>query len=215
MPQRTLPKPIEDHSALQSTAFFEMLELGLAAVGNNAATTLRVHNDIGPIMWGGREWMGVGNLGVVSAVAEDGELQPGRIEVALNGLDADLVRAAVEDRHVGQPATVYIAARNAMTGAMLDAIPIAIGIADTMSATISGTEQATLQLTIEDERALFSRTAGQLLSNAQQQLRRSGDLFFRFANRQVSFDVRWGGQGQASSGRDTYRQPPQLRAGYR
>lgn len=213
MPERTLPKALSDHVDGAVTVLFEMLELGLAATSESEAITLRLHNDVGDIVWNEETWTGVGDLGVVSAVAEDGELNPGRVEVMLNGLDADLVRHAIEERHVGQPATIYIAARNAMTGAILDAVPIAIGIADTMSVTIAD-GQAALQLTIEDERTLFARTAGQLLSNAQQQLRQQGDLFFRFANRQISFDVRWGPQGQNAQGRDTYRQPPSLRRGY-
>lgn len=213
MPERTLPKALADHVDSGITVLFEMLELGFAATAENEATTLRIHNDVGTFTWNEETWTGVGDLGVVSAIAEDGELQPSRIEVALNGLDADLVQGAIDERHIGQPATIYIAARNIMTGAILDAVPIAIGIADTMSATIAE-GQAALQLTIEDERTLFGRTAGQLLSNAQQQLRQQGDLFFRFANRQISFDVRWGPQGQNAQGRDTYRQPPSLRRGY-
>ena len=221
MPVRALSPELRAHTEQIVTSIFNMAELHFGGPPSEPGgqptdiEPLRVHNDIGTITWDGHDWLGVGDLGTVSLLTEDDELRPGRAEVLLNGLKPEHIAIARDELHITRPAIIYTAARNIVTGT-LDGDPVAtiIGNMDVMSATL-GPRDGSIQLAIDDERSTFIRTAGQLFSNAQQQLRRRGDLFWRFSNRQITYDVRWGPQGQRSSGSNTFRQPPATRSGAR
>ena len=71
---------------------------------------LYVHNDVGTVEWRGQSWTGLGDLGQVSEVVEDGVIAPGRFNLSLNGLKPEWLADARSERHMGRRADVYLAA---------------------------------------------------------------------------------------------------------
>ena len=62
---------------------------------------LYVHNDVGTVEWQGQSWTGLGDLGQVSEVVEDGVIAPGRFNLSLNGLKPEWLADARSERHMG------------------------------------------------------------------------------------------------------------------
>ncbi len=66
----------------------------------------RVHSALGPLTIDGQTYLGVGALGEIGIVTEDGSLTSKSVSVILNGLDASIVGTVLNEKCVGRPGRV-------------------------------------------------------------------------------------------------------------
>lgn len=69
----------------------------------------RVHSGTGYLTINGQQFVGVGAMGEISAVKEDGGLTTNQVNIALNGLDTSIMGTVMNERCVGSPAELYFA----------------------------------------------------------------------------------------------------------
>ena len=179
-----------------STAFGEILDDAYTHIFWLAklafATPLYLHTDLGHISWDSHTWVGVGDLGGVGEVEETSDLSAPPVWLTLNGLDSEIAARARTEAYTGKFADVYIGARNVLTGAFItDPVHLVGGTMEEMTI-VDGPEASSIELTIEDERALFDRSANVLLTNAQQQTRYPGDPYFEFLSYLQELQLAWG-----------------------
>lgn len=70
----------------------------------------KVHSATGELVINGEVYYGVGALGEISVVNEDGSLASKSVSIALNGLDTSLVGTVLNEKCVGCPASIYFVA---------------------------------------------------------------------------------------------------------
>lgn len=76
--------------------------------------TTRVHSATGELTIGGEAYLGVGALGEIGVVTEDGDLASKSVSLALNGLDTSLIATVMNEKCVGCPASIYFVAFNSL-----------------------------------------------------------------------------------------------------
>ena len=192
---RDLSQELEAHLARPAAVrVFDMAFLDLET------RPLYVHNDLGVIEWDGKVWYGLGDLGTVSEIVEDGLIAPGAFTVSLNGLRPEWIADARQERHISRRAEIYKAARNFTTGE-LDGEPHlwTRGTMQKMSMDV-GDANAAISLRIEDARSNFRRSPNQYFSNDQQQEQNPGDTFFSFLDEAARVVIQWGERGQPAVG---------------
>lgn len=165
-----------------------------------------VHNDIGVVRHEERDYYGVGELGEVSPVIEDGQIAPGRFQLALNGLNPTWIADARAERHIGRRAVIYVASRDLATGAF-DGEPEVLvdGVMQQMQMSVGATD-ATINLRIEDSRSLFRRNPGQWFANDAHQAENPGDTCFALMDEATKVSFTWGERGRNpyGAGRTNY-----------
>jgi hypothetical protein len=139
---------------------------------------VRLHTRIGPIIWGGYTWDGVGKLGSIEIGTEDTELRPVAWRLTLSGVDAALVTAARGEDYHGRAVRMYRGWLDTTTHALV-ATPERrrSGLMDSMQITL-GQNTATISVSCESELARWQRQRGLLYTHESQQIIYAGDRGF-------------------------------------
>lgn len=77
--------------------------------GEFATGTAYLWSGLGPLVWNGHTWTGVGVLGGVSSVEETAEVKAAGVTVSLSGIDSDTLSAALNAARQGAPGKIYLA----------------------------------------------------------------------------------------------------------
>ncbi len=157
------------------------------------AATIYIHNGIGPLSFGGNEYLGVGDFGGISVIEEGPEISPYGISLILSALDSTFLNTALTLDYYMRPITIYIGAINSSGALVADPDELWSGKMDTMDI-VTG-QVNTIQLNCESDLAIFDKINGKRYSDAQQQADYPGDLFFQFLDQMVDSNVPWRGQG--------------------
>lgn len=157
------------------------------------AATIYIHNGIGPLTFGGNEYLGVGDFGGISVIEEGQEISPYGISLILSALDSTFLNTALTLDYYMRPITIYIGAIDSAGALVADPDELWSGKMDTMDI-VTG-QVNTIQLNCESDLAIFDKINGKRYSDAQQQADYPGDLFFQFLDQMVDSNVAWRGQG--------------------
>ena len=178
-----------------------------------------IHTDIGTINWDGHDWVGIGLLGAIDSIKEDDSLEPDSKTLSMRIFRNDVVdlrRAASVSEHLLRDAKIWLTARDAITGEILnDPLVLFDGEMHGIEFDV-GVEKGTASLTLVDDRVLDNRSLAQNLSDAHQQKRYQDwkkeqvtggtltqdesdelgeDLIFKHMAAAAIFDERWGPEG--------------------
>lgn len=158
---------------------------------------LYVHNDLGDITTTtpSATWTGVGDLGSIGRIEESDKLTPIKLECSLSIVDesADAILSeALTQNPYQRPATVYVSARNTVTGALVaQPVEVFAGKIDDMQLA-HGFGQSAVTVRIESEAIIFEQSAGLVYSDSQLQSEYSGDLGLQYLERLKNWSVSWG-----------------------
>lgn len=184
---RALSAALNTHMQGQAVQPFWMAHLDFATHAD-----LRIHTHLGNIAWDSQTWQGAGDLATVSPITEDDELEPTGMLLTLDGVSDPVLAAARAEEHIGRPASVYLAARNLATGALVGTPYLIVsGEMDVMDIR-AGPGLGSISLSVEDERIILSRGGGQYFSEVDLQSRHPGDTFYHRAASVVRATLRWG-----------------------
>lgn len=161
--------------------------------------TLYLHNSIGTYTWGGNDWLGVGDLGAIGQVQEGLDVSPYAINLTLSGLDATISGAALTEDYFMHPVTVYLGVLNADDALVANPTQIWAGHMDQMNMTVGADGGDAIELIAESELARFNVARNLMYTNAAQQERFSGDLFFSHIHKVQGAKLDW---GKRIAGRD-------------
>jgi len=161
--------------------------------------TIYVHNSLGTYTWGGQDWLGVGDLGSISQVEEGIDVSPYAITLTLSGLDATISGAALTEDYFMHPVTVYMGVLDADDALLADPTQIWSGFMDQMNVSLGADGGDAIQLIAESELSRFDVSRNLMYTNAAQQERYSGDLFFSHIHKVQGAKFDW---GKKTAGRD-------------
>lgn len=87
--------------------------------GDFASGPVRIWSGYGDLSWNGNTWIGVGDFGGVSSVAESEDLRANGVTFTLNGIDPSLVSTVLTDTYQGRECSLHLGAINLSTGALI------------------------------------------------------------------------------------------------
>ena len=161
--------------------------------------TLYVHNGLGTYNWDSQDWLGVGDLGSISKVEEGTDVSPYAITLTLSGLDSTMSGAALTEDYFMRPVTVYLGLLDSDDTLIDTPTQIWEGLMDQMNLTVGANGGDAIQLIAESELSRFDKSKNLMYTNANQQQRYAGDLFFSHIHKVEGAKIKWGaasgGQG--------------------
>jgi len=154
--------------------------------------TLYVHNGLGTYTWDSQNWLGVGDLGSISKVEEGVDVSPYAITLTLSGLDATISGAALTEDYFMHPVTVYLGVLDSDDTLIDTPTQVWAGFMDQMNLTVGADGGDAIQLIAESELSRFDKSKNLMYTNANQQQRYSGDLFFSHIHKVEGAKIKWG-----------------------
>jgi hypothetical protein len=166
-----------------------------AGTGTGTATAVGSGTGVADI-----NWFGVGDLGSISQVEEGLDVSPYAITLTLSGLDATISGVALTEDYYLHPVTVYLGVLDADDVLIDTPTQIWAGFMDQMNMSVGADGGDAIQLIAESELSGFNKSLNLMYTNAAQQEKSSGDLFFNFMHKIEGAKVDWGARGTGSSG---------------
>ena len=162
--------------------------------------TIYVHNSLGTYTWDSQDWLGVGDLGSISQVEEGIDVSPYAITLTLSGLDATISGVALTEDYFMHPVTVYMGVLDADDALIVAPTQIWAGFMDQMNVSLGSDGGDAIQLIAESELSRFDVSRNLMYTNAAQQERYSGDLFFSHIHKVQGAKFNWGARTAGTDG---------------
>ena len=137
----------------------------------------------------GNTFLGVGQLGSVSAAEESAELRAYGLNVTLSGIPRDSIAIALSQAYQGRPAAVWEVPLDANGQPVADPIVIFRGRMDTMDIQLG--EMATVRVSLENRLADWERPRVRRYTNEDQQAAFAGDKGFEYVSATTEKELIW------------------------
>lgn len=143
------------------------------------AGAVRAHSQIGTIEWDGKEWIGVGAFGGISAPEETTDLKATGATYTLNGVPTALIASVANDMRQGLPARSWLGGLTEQGQIIAD--PIVWDEATVaVPGTADGAETCTIVVSTESLMATLRRPRTIRMTPEDQKTRDSTDTGFRY-----------------------------------
>ena len=163
----------------------------IAKIGTSG-TDVNLWTGMGDLTHLGETYSGVGNLGGVSEIAENQNLQAGGIAFTLTGINPALVSSILSSMRYGRPAKLWLGLVDISTGLIVDApIKIFAGLTD-MANMEEGAEVSTITITSENRLADLERPRIRRYTTEDQKLTDPTDLGFEYVPSLQDKVISWG-----------------------
>lgn len=158
--------------------------------------TLRLHDSIGTLTWGGQTWTGIGALGSIGEVEETDQPSPYRVQLTMNALEPTIL-SALQDEELFERVAIFYRG-------FFDAQGYLAGTPDerwrgyTDSAdVVYGGDMDSVTLNCESEVVRDFTASGSLFTEEDQQTLFAGDTGFEYLDQIVDAagKVHWGPEG--------------------
>lgn len=151
-----------------------------------------VWNGRGNIVFDGDTYTGIGDLGRVSGLEEGIEQRAFGIAMELGGVPASSLNLALDEDLQNRKVQVWLGFFDSSYAIIADPMLAFRGRMDTMDITLG--KEATIVLTAESRLRDWGRPRIRRYTDADQQSRFSGDLFFQFVSDTTEKEIVWGGK---------------------
>jgi hypothetical protein len=151
-----------------------------------------VWTGVGPLLYNGNTYLGLGSLGEIGAITEGTDVQAYGTVVSLSGIDPTLLSESMTDIQLGAPATLMLALFDQAAGTVIGT-PQTIfqGVVDKPTIT-PGTKAIKISLALETRLANLQRPSMRRYSSADQNLYYPNDIFFHWVEEQIDIAVKFG-----------------------
>jgi len=158
--------------------------------------TVRAHNGVGTITWGGNDWLGAGSFLSMGPIEEGDDAVARRFWIRLNGFDSAVLAEALTQEVYKRAVTVYTGFIGDDGALVADPhSSIWSGFADSMPIVYG--EQSHIVLECELEVARDHVANGSLFTDEDQQKRYSGDTGFEYLDQMIDARIHWGPNGRS------------------
>lgn len=154
----------------------------------------RSHTGIGEIVIGGQTFLGVGNMGSVGAVTENGDAKPGRVALELKGIPGDEMSSLFTAQCRGRAVTLYICVWNAQ-GQLIHAEVTLSGTIVNYNAKAGVSNK--ISITVADKFELFERPWQKRWSDESHKADHPDDRICRYVAQMADREVHWGSKKDA------------------
>lgn len=143
------------------------------------------------VAWDGDDYLGAARCSGIEPVHETAAPVGQALNVRFSGIDTGYMSAILDDDWQDQPARMYVATYSQSTKQLTDAPTLVFqGAMD--EPLVSMGETATIQVALENPMADWDRPRLRRYTDADQQARYPGDLFFEFVAETETRDIVWG-----------------------
>jgi hypothetical protein len=150
-----------------------------------------VWSGVGPIVWGGHTWTGLGSLGSVSTIDESATVEAKGITLTLSGIDSALLTDILDEFQVGLPVVVSLGLFDAVGALIADPVASFVGEMDQPTLDVTGTS-ATIAINCESRLLELNVAVDRRYTNEDQQRDYPGDRGFEFVNSIQEAQIYWG-----------------------
>jgi hypothetical protein len=137
-------------------------------------------------------------------VQEGIDVSPYALTLSLSGVDSTITDAALTENYFQRPVTVYLGVLDATDALIADPTQIWAGEMDQITMSVGASGGDVVQLVCESSLARFDKSRNVMYTNANQQSRFTGDLFFSHIQNVAGVKIGWGsargGNGPADNG---------------
>lgn len=155
-----------------------------------------VHSGVGTISHEGHSYLGVGVLGKVGAVTQNGKVQPNKLRLTLSGIPPTLLATALTEQYQNRLGQVLLAAFDEQTASVIAADVLFAGRMDVM--TLRDGQSASLQLDLNSRGVDWKNARNGRYTHADQLARHANDDFFEFVAQTTERELQWGVPGGSS-----------------
>lgn len=145
------------------------------------SATVRAWTGVGPFVWGGNTFTGVGDVGGITPAQESTDGRANGITLTLSGIPTDIVAATVGEYYQGRSANIWFGLLNSAGTALVSTTPYNHfgGRMDVGSYQADG-RTATISITVENRMVILQQANGRRRTHEDQQLDYPGDLGFEY-----------------------------------
>lgn len=181
---RNMPQTVIDALNSDNVALLVLVELEFTS------GTVRCCNAGYTFKYGGYDWIGLGQLGGISAISEGEILEMKGLNLTLTGVEPEYIAIALGSEYQGREATIWLAPLDHNYQILNDPVIIFKGRMDTMSVSIG--KKATVQVAVESKLVDWERPRVLRYNDADQQSLYPGDKGFEFIAEMSEKDIIWG-----------------------
>ncbi|MDF3917527.1 hypothetical protein P3W43_01515 [Salinicola salarius] len=152
----------------------------------------RAHTGIGPLVIDGKTFTGVGSLGNVGEVVDQGDSSSaGSVTLTLSGWDNDVVKDTLQDRCRDRPGRLYLVAID--DDGELVADILYEGLMDAADLQYGGNgEDNAISVKITDQMVLWQRKGVEVWSDNSHRARHGGDRLLYAVAQLANWAIYWG-----------------------
>ena len=152
--------------------------------------TIWVWSGVGPLIYGGNTYKGVGTLGSIGAIVEGLSVQAAGTVISLSGIDPALYGDSMEDIVTGQPAKIWFALLS--QGAIIGAPFLAFsGLIDRPTVSEGG-DSITISIALESRLTNLQRPNCRRYTSADQRIKYPTDIGMTWVEPLCNTANRWG-----------------------
>lgn len=151
---------------------------------------LRLHTSIGPLVWGGNTYQGVGSLAGVSAIKESTALGDDAFELSLNGVDPSLVASSLTLQIQNRTAQLWLAFLSE-AGAVIGS-PVGPWVGRMEPMKVRHGAEPRIAIRCDNRLADWFRPRVRRYTHADQTQRHPNDRGFEFVSRTTDIELIWG-----------------------
>jgi hypothetical protein len=152
---------------------------------------INLWNGVGSLAYGGKNYIGAGNLLAVEPVSESTDLRANGTSVTLSGLNNTLVGLAKDEDYQGRALTVKLGAMDESNDVIADPVIMFSGFMDTMMLTDSG-ESSTITIDVENKLIQMERAKVRRFTDNDQRIDYPNDDGFSFVTKIQDREINWG-----------------------
>ncbi|MGL4755962.1 MAG: hypothetical protein ACRCXB_26695 [Aeromonadaceae bacterium] len=165
------------------------------AVRMDAPTgVVRAHTGLGELVINGEVYIGLGNLGTISAAKQDGGTSPQDINLSLSLLDPSLMAMALNEQVVNSPVEIMMGVF--YSDGTIAAVDILFAGSVTAVSAVMGDENQ-VTYTCSSELYEWDKIPSNRYTDESHQQRYLGDRFFRYVGQMAERTVYWGSKSDA------------------
>lgn len=154
----------------------------------------RVHSQTGELRVHGEIFYGTGQLGHIAPIAARGDLSATRVKLTLGGLDAALIKIALDEKSVGRRARIYL---GVLTPQRTVAPVEIIFSGKIASQTLTTGQQNHINITLSNRFEDWQRPRPERMNHAAHRARFPQDGFYQFIDQMADRPIYWGSQRDA------------------
>jgi len=157
---------------------------------------VRLHTGLGPLIYAGDEYQGIGAMGSVGDITDNAELGRHECSLTLSGLDDAAVAEVIEKECFGRTGNVYLGFLDENSRIVDTAVlPLFAGEIDKLGVEKGENNKISITLTADNlERSL---RLPDRYNDESHQKRSVGDRFFRYITAMVERPIYWGNKKNA------------------
>lgn len=156
-----------------------------------ASSTKWVWTGVGPFIWGGNTYIGVGSLGSIGVIAENDELSAAGTTITLSGIDTALLQDCIGDIQLGAPASIALGLLTSQGQLIGTPYTIFAGQVDAPSITVGGSTLS-ITLALENKLVNLSRPTLDRYTSASQRILHPTDIGFSWVEQLLDISLVWG-----------------------